>query len=142
MKTRKSLVSNSSSSSFICSICNETETVYEGLFEVEMFECSCCGRILHKGCAGIDKLNEEDIEVFNEALEVENGYEMDPKYCPFCQLKLLDDEDAKIFMQEKYGMNDGEILNEIRDKYTTYSAFLDHVVKIKTAKEKEAENED
>lgn len=51
---RLGFVSNSSSSSFICNICNGTESGYDAsLSDFEMVECSN-GHTFHKDCSSIE----------------------------------------------------------------------------------------
>ena len=64
MKIRQGFVSNSSSSSFICSICNYTESGRDAdLTDFEMFRCEN-GHTLHESCiekiSGKEKLKNKD----------------------------------------------------------------------------------
>ncbi len=50
MKIRNGFVSNSSSSSFVCDICNGVEEGYDGLAEIGMVDCEY-GHVFHTSCA-------------------------------------------------------------------------------------------
>ena len=60
MKIRKGFVSNSSSSSFICEVSGEQETVYDGLSEVGMVRCN-------KGHTFYEYYGDKDINTYMEA---------------------------------------------------------------------------
>ena len=108
MKARTGFVSNSSTSSFICSICGGIEAGMDaGLYDFEMFECKE-GHVAHYACAKLPP----------EALE-EDQYEVSPEHCPVCQLKIIEDHTLVTFLLQKMGMSKDEACDEIRQEYTT-----------------------
>lgn len=130
MKTRESLVSNSSTSSFICIGCGEVEAGMDlCLDECYMFRCVSCDGTFHESCVKIpDELKVE----FSEALS-ENRYEMDEKYCPRCQMKQLDTDDVLKFCEMKHGLTHDVIVTMMKDEYGSRSNFIDAYKKWKAA---------
>ena len=130
MKIRNGFVSNSSSSSFTCSVCGETETGYDAsLKDLEMF---CCknGHIIHEFCLDqrIHQLIKEDDT---------NNFEIE--YCPICQFETLDDNDALKYLCHVLGHSYKDILEDIKKKYGSYDKFraeMDILISKKREEEK------
>jgi len=73
MKIRNGFVSNSSSSSFTCCECGNTESGWDlGLQEAGMFQCEKCGRNFCEGCG--DKVPREEIIKELEKQALNNKY--------------------------------------------------------------------
>lgn len=61
MKIRTGFVSNSSTSSFICDICEDVEAGYDlSLYDVNMHQCEA-GHIWHDSCAGYKEPDADDV---------------------------------------------------------------------------------
>jgi len=116
MKIRNGFVSNSSSSSFICDICEENVSGMDVcLSEAEMSECQnghtiCDSHILHK-----DK--EQD------------RYSISESSCPVCCFKSVDVNALYIYLRKKLYKNDKELLKEIKNKFKTYEKFIEFISK-------------
>jgi hypothetical protein len=106
MKIRNGFVSNSSSSSFICSVCGESETYYDGLEEAGAIQCEGQWHIFHEDC--VKKFDLEFTEDRNYGKCVTRAS------CPICNLSVLPDSDELTFLREKYKMSKDEILTELR----------------------------
>ena len=120
MKTRNGFVSNSSSSSFVCSICGESESGWDlGLSDFEMFECEN-GHCSHISCA---KAEGDD---FDDAL-ADDCYEMDPKFCPICQLDTILPEDEVLFLRKRLGVTSKDVQLEIKKGYEDYKSFKNDI---------------
>jgi hypothetical protein len=133
MKVRLGFVSNSSSSSFICSVCGEVESGMDAsLSDFGMFEC----KNGHTVCES--HLSKEDKEKFDKMREeVEEGdedeefdvYSVDPKLCPVCKLEELPDDLMLQFVLKSHNSSKGEVLEEIRNQFSSYKEFSDFVGK-------------
>ena len=87
MKIRNGFVSNSSSSSFTCDICGETEVIYDGIGDVDGVVCQSEWHSFHKSCG--EKYNIVIKEVMID------GYEelaVTEETCPLCNLDIIDDD--------------------------------------------------
>ena len=146
MKIRKGFVSNSSSSSFICDVCNNIESGYDmGLEEAGMCECEN-GHILcedHKidltldekrnivlNDDAIDNEEKERIKKLNDSKfeEYYVEYEADrdnipTAFCPICQFKSITDRDLEAYLLKKAGSKKEEIVAEIKSKLISYEEF-------------------
>jgi len=73
MKIRNGFVSNSSSCSFTCCRCGDTESGWDiGLQEARMFECESCGQNFCEDCG--DKIPKEEIIKELEGHALNNEY--------------------------------------------------------------------
>lgn len=107
MKIRNGFVSNSSSSSFICDICGESETYYDGLSDVDAVRCKDDIHSYHLECAKkFDLVMVEDDYYGGESVTTET--------CPCCNLKILTKGDKLAFLIKKVGMSDVEILKQLQ----------------------------
>lgn len=106
MKIRNGFVSNSSSSSFICEICNHTESGYDqSLSELGFVECVN----EHIFC-------EEHLLEYNEELETQESEEMYyPEYrCPICQFMEYSKPELAAYLLEKYSITRSCVFDEIK----------------------------
>ena len=119
MKKRTGFVSNSSTSSFICDVCGTVEAGMDlCLSDFEMSRCEN-GHTFHDSCVELNI--EEDYDT----------YELPEKYCPFCNLELLTDQDAFKYTEIKYDTNKDKIKQEMKEKYETLKAFKKSLKTIK-----------
>ena len=106
MKKRFGFVSNSSSSSFICNLCEETFSGWD-LSVTEVEHCRCEND--HVFC------EEELIGVLTEEEDEGGGYVL-AKKCPFCTFKFIADEDMKSFLVHKYNISEAEVFAVIKEQ--------------------------
>lgn len=133
MKIRLGFVSNSSSSSFICALCNEAES---GIFDMV-----CCekGHEVHIRCLpDPDKvrkiLDDAEEKADSENYKDENGksydeyrYELPSKYCPICNFEAATDKDLMKYLLKSSGKTAKEIVAEIKTKFETYDKFKEYL---------------
>ena len=116
MKRRMGFVSNSSSSSFVCEICHNTESGYDlTLSEAEMVECAN----YHCVC-------EAHIDVPKEYVrnpDFFNGDYLKPEHCPICQMRQLPDSELLAFMLKEARQKKVSILTRIRERFPSYQMF-------------------
>jgi methionyl-tRNA synthetase len=100
MKTRTSLVSNSSTSSFICAVCNESEGYDDScsLSDIGAFECDKCGRTIHNDCGNEEK-------------------------CPICNLESIPLEVEVFYLRNLLGKTKEEIIKNIKTNFVSYDNF-------------------
>ena len=113
MKIRNGFVSNSSSSSFACSICGDIESGWDLCpVDVDMFKCDN-GHIMHYKCAKLSSEAKEEME----------GYEIGSDNCPVCQLKVLTDYDALMYLLDKISCTRDDVLKEMQEKFNNLEEF-------------------
>lgn len=130
MKIRAGLVSNSSSSSFICEVCGNTESGWDaygpdlGFCECEHGHVFCLEHIL------IDEpeIKEEWIDFVKDdpyATFTYKGYEFDSEVpealCPCCQMKNVSNNDFNRWLTKTGKM--AELKKEFTEKFKTYNEF-------------------
>jgi hypothetical protein len=129
MKKRNGFVSNSSSCSFTCDICGNTESGIDlCMSDIEMFSCANCGRTMDETCA---KVPDSDKEEFTEAL-CDDRYAVPAKFCPFCKLETLADNSFISYVCIKFGITRESILDEIKKTFNTYDNFTKYLVESKS----------
>lgn len=123
MKRRYGFVSNSSSSSFLCSACGEIESGFDmGLSECEMFECEH-GHYIHELCANLDEEGKK--RLCDDDEDDSRRYGFPSKYCPVCQFKAINDKDALSYLLHKHGISKDDILKEMAGKYKEMKEFYE-----------------
>lgn len=123
MKIRQGFVSNSSSSSFICDVCNETYSGYDLSFrDCEIMECEN-GHIV---C-----LEHLDVEVLDsEEFREEYGDDsrcVPAKFCPCCSLKFIMSNKVLSYILKKYDMKYDDIKDEIRILFKTEKELINYI---------------
>jgi hypothetical protein len=123
MKYRTSFVTNSSSSSFICDVCGNSESGWDmGLSDAGMYECENGHTFCDSHLVAQPEPKETDSD--NEDDEDEDDrYEVKAARCPICSFKMLYHKDALKFLMNKFNMNDSKILEEMKQSYATYEEF-------------------
>lgn len=117
MKIRTCFVSNSSSSSCVCDLCNKTFTGWDAcLSDAGMFSC-VNGHTICKDESVIDfadwRDEHEQREVAGESLEPFE-YNVPEKYCPFCCMIEFTQGDLKWYLFKKTGIPDDEVFAEVK----------------------------
>lgn len=119
MKIRKSFVSNSSTSSFICEICGE-EAVGRDLClsDCEMFQCENNHTMCNEHA--IKDIEEDDCECSGQ-----NGckckectdfpYEIKEECCPICMYQEISYRDTREFLKKEYKVSEEEVFQKIKE---------------------------
>lgn len=110
MKIRKGFVSNSSSTSFVCEICGESESGWDlCLSDSGMVECInghtfCEGELL------------EDVPENEKSNEMHKDYpsDVDSKYCPICNFIVFSSFDLSKYLEKLTGISKDEALQEVK----------------------------
>jgi len=119
MKSRNGFVSNSSSSSFICAICGETESGRDSCIgDFDMFRCRKCGREFHFECADFPDHLKTDYDLHDYSTE-----EMPSKFCPFCTMERISQDMILWYMYKKYHTDEFKEMTDIKSKFRTYDDF-------------------
>lgn len=149
MKIRSGFISNSSSSSFICDVCDYLETSWDGDFNVLISFCNAghevCSEhidnlpIEHKAMAilgdsnFINELDSKDLELIKRGdREIINltfsNYrsqfnDIPEIICPICSFIIIPDWCIIKYLLEKNNKTKKEITEEIKNKYGTLRNF-------------------
>lgn len=105
MKVRNGFVSNSSSSSFVCEICHNADTIYDGgLSEINMCECQK-GHII---C--LDHLLDKNAELDDDHLMPQDA-------CPICQMVDMPDHIFISYLEKRTGITREAMLKDAKSKF-------------------------
>ena len=145
MKIRQGFVSNSSSSSFVCSVCETVETGYDGQYDIDITQCEsyheyCSShepkwtlkdkqRILLADKDFINDLGEEKVkfiesgseELINDIFdEYKDSFDEIPEsMCPLCSLTSLSTNSVLAWLLKDSGKTLAEVETEIRCRFNT-----------------------
>lgn len=130
MKFRKSFVTNSSSSSYICEYCGKEASGWDmSLSEAEMIEY-VNGHTVCEECIDsktlkylYDNYADEDKDTYWEDWR----YELPEKYCPICSFDVFLDSDILKFLEKFHSINMDDIKNEIKKNFKNYSDFKEKI---------------
>lgn len=152
MKIRKGFVSNSSSSSYTCEVCGNTESGMDighgcgdegtGMFDCENGHTVCTqhGIGVTKGSWN-DNFDEillenykkrmaakgENVDDINED-DVDDSYHSTPaELCPICQMTAFRDEDLLKWCLKKLDTKRGQAELLVKTQYNTYQEFMEDV---------------
>jgi hypothetical protein len=153
MKIRQGFVSNSSSSSFVCSVCGVSESGWDGQYDSTVWEC-WGGHEFHESCMSLTPKRKAD-ELANdieaaivtlglapyEAEELRDVGDYDNQrdwilefvtydglhkaICPVCTLDSIPDYVMLEYLSKKVGMSYDQIREEIRSKYKNLKGWAE-----------------
>ena len=123
MKLRAGFVSNSSSSSYVCEVCDETfEAWDEG---ISHFNLVMCEEYDHLFCED-HRINPNDDGKYT-MLEYDDEERIDSKHCPICQMKEVSRHMVMMYALEKLEKTMPELKNEMKELFANYSEFDDFI---------------
>ena len=138
MKIRLGFVSNSSSSSYTCEVCGNTESGYDcSLEEIGMAECEnghtfCKDHLIDwPEPKDTDDFEDEEAEIDDEVVEDYNevGQNEDGAYnalcCPICQLLFVSKYDRERYLYKITKRTKNDLDKEIKDRFKNYDDFTD-----------------
>lgn len=112
MKIRAGFVSNSSSSSFMCEVCNEMFSGWDA--SLSEFECAECEHG-HTFCQKHAEIPDDYYDK-NEDFP----YSVDADYCPICSLKNVPDKYVLEYLLKINSVSKDEMVKEIQKLYKNF----------------------
>lgn len=147
MKIRQGFVSNSSSSSFTCSVCEGEFSGWDAT-PSEFNHRTCinghifCGdkivnkekfdRLVEKGEeVDYDKLPqrywEEPNYIEKYGIIGDDFYVVPAEFCPCCQRTIIPRSECIQYLLKKYNLTHEDIAKEVKEKFPTYGEFLEYL---------------
>lgn len=142
MKIRTGFVSNSSSSSFTCSVCGETFSGWDASpSEFEMFCCEAGHYICDEHKLELTNKQKEEIlsrvapEIEGEGLDDKwdnycdelGSYDRPAEECPCCQMKEFDKNDLAAYFYKSRNLTKDDLANELKSKFKSYKEFMEYL---------------
>jgi len=116
MKIRTGFVSNSSSSSFVCEVCNDHQEGMDlSLSDCDFYECENY-HVLCGDCLLEEFIYEEEEDSENYDEDLGSNYGIPEKYCPICNFIEPDYSLIKKYFIKLYGIAEDEVFNKIKSK--------------------------
>lgn len=150
MKYRKSFVTNSSSSSYLCEVCGEVESGYDmSITDACMYECEnehvfCEHHAITPNrkqkikylkehseksvTIPFDKLSDDKLDELLEPLVDDcSPYEYPSLYCPICNMEHITDEVKLKYLMKAINIKDKKLQEEILSKFDSYEELIRYV---------------
>ena len=127
MKTGNGFVSNSSTTSFICDVCDEMIAGRDMCIDdAEMFKCEN-GHTVCDSHAIVPK-NKSFWEILEDSDEDrhEARYKVSKDFCPLCQMQKVSKKDLAKYYDKEYRQKK-EVIKEIQGRFKTYEEFTNFV---------------
>lgn len=140
MKIRRGFVSNSSSSSFTCDVCGETESGYDAsLSDFEMSGCENGHIFCNRHQEAMLKEQPELQQQFKAIRDGENEdeeydyYEGPAKFCPVCTMYRMNTDEVLRYVLLRSGSTYASFVKEIREKFAgDYKSFQAAIKQVRT----------
>jgi len=140
MKIRLGFVSNSSSSSFMCDVCERIESgMNMCIEEAGMYQCQkrhifCHGHKLEVPMEEVKRIvleskkcNEEEIEEMDDFdlmdMLLDDKYEVPSEICPICQMKNIEHDVLFKYVLARSGLTKERAEEEIKNYFKSYEAI-------------------
>jgi hypothetical protein len=117
MKIRNGFVSNSSTSSFLCNICNRLETEYEMACDANMYKCVHG----HTFCFEHTLNRSECDKDYRESGEVSK------KNCPLCQMEEMEDKHIVEYFMKNLELSKKDLIKMISTQFESYKEFIKYL---------------
>jgi len=119
MKLRAGFVSNSSSSSYVCEVCDESfETWDEG---ISHFNLVMCEEYDHLFCED-HRINPNEDGTYT-MLDYDDESRIMSRHCPICQMKEISRHMVMIYALKKLEKSVPELKNEMMELFANYDEF-------------------
>jgi hypothetical protein len=137
MRFRQGFVSNSSSTSFYCPVCDEEHGGYDGEYGFETLDCGACGytfcavhfedlKFDAEKCAKCFRYSDckEDLEPGDPCMGIDcYEPETDLPNCPICSLETITTHDKYLFALKHFGISSQQFEDIIRTQCGSYEAL-------------------
>lgn len=115
MKTRNGFVSNSSTSSFVCTVCGTVEG-YSDCIGAEDMGISACEH-------GHEFCHEHLLPIGDNDEHGSEYYEVPSSRCPICTMTAIDAYEEVMFLRKVLGWKEGEVLEQVKIRCKDYDEF-------------------
>jgi hypothetical protein len=130
MKIRLGFVSNSSSSSFVCEVCEDSfESYDEGISHFNLVMCEDHDHLFCEAHRINPIANKDDRnqDVYTMIEHEDDDDRIDSIHCPICQLKVITKDMVMDYALYKLGMKYNNIAHEIVDVCDTYGELYNEI---------------